>query len=196
MAGNKKGVLLIVPATMVARGFESILNSVGEFQVTGIISDLSHNNEIRLRCVDADLIVMDPQALDFNERQNAKTVLQAYTDAPVVALQTTILNEEFLKGYDEVINLYDSPSTIIRKLRAALTVKNDSQHTDGEELSTREKEILIAVAQGMQNKEIADKYFISVNTVITHRKNITKKTGIRSVAGLTVYAMLNNLIEI
>lgn len=66
---------------------------------------------------------------------------------------------------------------------------------DNGELSTREKEILVCVAKGMLNKEIADACNISVNTVITHRKNITRKTGIRTVAGLTVYALLNRLID-
>lgn len=68
--------------------------------------------------------------------------------------------------------------------------------TEGEELSAREKEILVAVAKGMLNKEIADQYNISIYTVITHRKNITRKTGIKTVAGLTVYALLNNLLDI
>ena len=68
---------------------------------------------------------------------------------------------------------------------------------DGEsELSDREKEILVCVAKGMINKEIADTLSISVNTVITHRRNITHKIGIRSIPGLTVYAILNNLIDI
>ena len=65
-----------------------------------------------------------------------------------------------------------------------------------QELSDREKEILVSVAQGLLNKEIADKHHISINTVITHRKNITRKTGIKTVPGLTVYAILNNLIDI
>ena len=52
------------------------------------------------------------------------------------------------------------------------------------------------MAKGMLNKEIADLYNISVYTVITHRKNITRKTGIKSIAGLTIYALLNNLIEV
>ena len=63
-------------------------------------------------------------------------------------------------------------------------------------LSDREKEILVSVAQGLLNKEIADRHNISINTVITHRKNITRKTGIKTVAGLTVYAILNGLIDI
>ena len=65
-----------------------------------------------------------------------------------------------------------------------------------EELSEREKEILVSVAMGMLNKEIADKFNISIYTVISHRKNITRKIGIRSVAGLTVYALMNGLLDI
>ena len=65
-----------------------------------------------------------------------------------------------------------------------------------EELSGREKEILVSVARGLLNKEIADRHNISINTVITHRKNITRKTGIKTVAGLTAYAILNNFIDI
>jgi len=73
---------------------------------------------------------------------------------------------------------------------------NAEQDNDSDTLSEREKEILVSVAKGMINKEIADKHNISINTVITHRKNITRKTGIKTVAGLTVYAILNNLIDV
>ena len=74
--------------------------------------------------------------------------------------------------------------------------KNEPVRPDESELSDREKEILVCVAKGMLNKEIADAESISIHTVITHRKNITRKTGIKTVAGLTVYALLNNLIDI
>ncbi len=73
--------------------------------------------------------------------------------------------------------------------------ESDAPRGEGGELSAREKEILVAVAKGMLNKEIADLYNISIYTVISHRKNITRKTGIKTVAGLTVYALLNNLID-
>jgi len=69
------------------------------------------------------------------------------------------------------------------------------EDSDASPLSQREKEILVSVARGMLNKEIADQYNLSIHTVITHRKNITRKTGIKTVAGLTVYALLNNLID-
>ena len=73
---------------------------------------------------------------------------------------------------------------------------NEAESADSsEKLSARELEILTGVAQGLLNKEIASKYNISIHTVITHRKNIARKTGIRTIAGLTAYAILNNLLE-
>ena len=62
-------------------------------------------------------------------------------------------------------------------------------------LSDREKEVLVCVAKGMINKEIANKLNISVHTVVSHRKNITAKTGIKTIAGLTLYALLNNMLD-
>ena len=63
-------------------------------------------------------------------------------------------------------------------------------------LSDREKEVVVSLVQGMSNKEIADHLFISVNTVITHRRNIARKLQIHSPAGLTIYAIVNGLVDI
>ena len=63
-------------------------------------------------------------------------------------------------------------------------------------LSDREKDVIVALVQGMANKEIADHLCISVNTVITHRRNIARKLQIHSPAGLTIYAIVNGLIDI
>ena len=67
---------------------------------------------------------------------------------------------------------------------------------DSEALSDRERDVIIGVVQGLQNKEIADRLCISVNTVITHRRNIARKLQIHSPAGLTIYAILNGLVDI
>jgi DNA-binding CsgD family transcriptional regulator len=61
-------------------------------------------------------------------------------------------------------------------------------------LTNRETEVLRLVTQGLMNKEIADKLGISLHTVISHRKNLTEKLGIKTVSGLTVYAMMHKLI--
>ena len=72
-----------------------------------------------------------------------------------------------------------------------------SQNPDnGETLSERERDVIISVVQGMSNKEIADHLCISINTVITHRRNIARKLQIHSAAGLTIYAIVNNLVDI
>lgn len=63
-------------------------------------------------------------------------------------------------------------------------------------LSAREIEVLVLIAQGMINKEIADRLGISLTTVISHRKNITEKLGIRSVSGLTIYAVMNGYVSL
>ena len=66
---------------------------------------------------------------------------------------------------------------------------------EGNLLSARELDVLKRVASGYSNKRIAEDLFISIHTVISHRKNITEKTGIKSVSGLTIYAILNKLID-
>ena len=67
--------------------------------------------------------------------------------------------------------------------------------TTGHELSAREIEVLVLITKGLINKEIADKLNICLTTVITHRKNITEKLGIKSVSGLTIYAVMNGYVE-
>ena len=85
---------------------------------------------------------------------------------------------------------------LVLSMMASEESEGNAPSDDFEVLSQREKEILAAVAHGKTNKEIADELFISINTVVTHRKNIARKTGINSIAGLTVYAILNHIVEI
>lgn len=86
----------------------------------------------------------------------------------------------------------------VRRLEGQPTVSVSKTHAaqEQEELSDREKEVLIEIVKGLSNKEVAEKLFISVHTVITHRKNIVRKLNIHSSAGLTIYAIVNNMIDI
>lgn len=111
------------------------------------------------------------------------------------------INEEWLANHSNIEDQLFVPA--IRLLEKK--IKNDGissrlsdiiKSVEGKDgVSEREKDIIVCLVQGMSNKEIADHLFISVNTVITHRRNIAKKLDIRSVAGLTIYAIANNLID-
>lgn len=70
------------------------------------------------------------------------------------------------------------------------------ESTNSDDLSEREKEVVRLVVRGLSNKEIAEQMFISANTVMTHRRNIARKTQIHSPAGLTIYAIVNGLINL
>ena len=188
-------MLLIIPSRIIARGMEGVFHDLGEFSVEGILTDLSRTSEVRLKNMDVELIVVDPVIFDYASRASGRSRIAEYSDAAVVALQTVPMEDDVWRQYDEMVNLYDLPPVIIKKLRTVLANRSETPKSDSQELSAREKEILVCVAKGMLNKEIADLYNISIYTVITHRKNITRKTGIKTVAGLTVYALLNNLID-
>ena len=88
----------------------------------------------------------------------------------------------------------DNESTIIDKINNLFSDAKRKASDTQTELSQRETEVLRLIASGMMNKEIADKLGISINTVLTHRKNLTAKLGIRSVSGLSFYAMMNGII--
>jgi len=95
----------------------------------------------------------------------------------------------------DTIYLNDTQNQIVEKLRHALNSFIHEKNTIIASLTERETEILKLVALGNASKEIADKLSISTHTVITHRKNITEKLGIKSISGLTVYAILNKIID-
>ena len=110
-------------------------------------------------------------------------------------------NEEWLLNHSNVEEMLFVPA--IRLLEQRLKTDDVSarissmiQQAEGKEaISEREKEIIVCLVQGMSNKEIACQLFISINTVITHRRNIVRKLQIHSLAGLTIYAIANNLID-
>lgn len=96
--------------------------------------------------------------------------------------------------FDHLLFVDDSKSEIKKKL-SEIFRQNSEQSEKNTDLSAREKTILTLVAKGKTNQEIADELFISTHTVISHRKNITRKLGIKTVAGLAVYAVINNLAD-
>lgn len=127
-----------------------------------------------------------------------KLDLSSYKDIQLIKLIDTrpdYLEADFSKS--EMLFIDDNETAILHILKRnlALMDKNSPNSKSESELSDRELDIVREVALGKTNKEIAENLFISTHTVITHRKNITRKLGIKTVSGLTVYALLNKLIK-
>ena len=191
---KKAKILLVEKSPIVAQGLTALLNEGASFEVAAVADSLDRIAE-RLIVVKPDLIVLNPQLVDYSKRHSFRSLFQDSPQVPIVALVYSYFDQQWLRSFNGIIEITDDRKHIESVLNEVAQADNGhSESPELYELSEREREVLVEVANGLSNKEIATKLHISVHTVITHRKNIVKKTGIKSVAGLTVYAMLNNLM--
>lgn len=160
-------------------GFKSILESKGIVSV----DFCSEFNRDGRQDFNTDIYVTDPVTaisnIDFFLPRRSRTIIVTDLDsANLSQFRTICRNDEALKI-----------SSLIDRIIQDIT---DTPSSEGV-LSPREEEVLRGIAGGKTNKEIAEELCISVNTVITHRKNLSSKLGIRSVSGLSLYALMNGL---
>ena len=117
------------------------------------------------------------------------------------ALYDIFTCEKDLRMHCQVEDDIFVPAVQILENQVALTAQPadaqaENKETAGNVLSEREQEIVHWVVCGLSNTQIGERLFISPNTVLTHRKNIARKLDIHSVAGLTIYAIVNGIVEI
>ena len=183
----KQRLLIVEPSEVIVEGLKAVLESQIRFKVLEPELGVARLQE-RLAAVRPDIVLINPTMLaDVDSLRRQQTMA-------VVALVYQYVEREVLKNYDAVVDIRDSRAVIIETL-AQVSPGESEAGKSNYELTKRETAVLVQLAQGKTNKEIADALNVSVHTVISHRKNITHKTGIKSVAGLTIYAMLNNLID-
>lgn len=193
MGKSKYNVIIIEPSDIIVRGLSSLLDEAEQFRVVDTFPDISKFQEHNSPKQVADIVVINPALVSYGKRGVIRTL---FPELKLVALLYSYVDRETLVQFDESIEVYDKPSKIIHKLEQMASNDESMKSTaEAGDLSDREKEILVAVAKGMINKEIADLHNISIHTVMAHRKNISRKTGIKSVSGFVVYALLNNYIE-
>lgn len=186
-------VAIIEPSAIIAEGVATLAGRSGEFEVVYSGGDMRMLIE-RFAMVAPDVVIVGSQMVGANN-QSLRVAYPELQSVTLALLSTTVCDEEVMRQFDGVVNIYDGQAQIIRKLHAAVEQGETNPYSDSHDLSERERDVLILVAKGKTNKEIADELNISIHTVMSHRKNITHKTGIKSVAGLTVYALLNNLLD-
>lgn len=185
-------VAIIEPSPIIQIGLREVIGKSTNFEVVGILTDINRI-EAQLAVLRADIVIINPTVIEFHRRTNIKALIP---DTILVALLYSYVDNDIMRQFSGIIEAYDDTTKIHNTLQAATTQTNDLETSDAnEDLSEREREILVAVAKGMMNKEIATLYNLSIHTVISHRKNISRKTGIKSVSGFVVYALFNNLLE-
>jgi DNA-binding CsgD family transcriptional regulator len=143
------------------------------------------------------IIFLDLQILVGEPGIFLEKIKKIYSSCILVGISEHQINDRLLPYFDYLILVEELEEKIVKTLRLIYhpELYEYSRVENIQIISDRESDILKCVAQGLTNKEISEKLNISVHTVITHRKNITFKLGIKTIAGLTVYAILKNIIS-
>jgi DNA-binding NarL/FixJ family response regulator len=189
--------ILVIDSYLVRKGMVSILNRMQgvrvlkEFGATQPFVAYVENHPVDFIIIGQsgfdrsfDLFLSKPELLEKTILLQDFSTDNSMVKSPVSDVQTSI-------------HLMEDKETLKRKIEnlPGYHIKKDSEN-HFMKLSPREITILKLVCGGLTNRQIADKLFLSAHTVITHRKNISGKLGIKSVSGLTIYAIVNNIITI
>lgn len=197
MANINLKIVIADPSIIIRNGLELQLKRMAGFRFHIIeIANVEMLTDA-LRINKPDILIVNPAMIGGLLLSSLKEECGCHS-MKCVALIYSAIDTMRLRAFEEQIGIYDSPDEIKLKLERLnaeeLTVEEetDEQHV----LSTREKEIVVCVVKGMTNREIASSLFLSTHTVITHRRNIARKLQIHSASGLTIYAIVNKLVEL
>lgn len=193
MKNNK--IIIVEISPVISSGLSSFFNDMSQMTVASVVDNIEDLQD-KMIIHNPDVLIINPMMLGYTINNFFKNLNQNYPNIISIALVTSYIDKNILKYFKDVIELNDNKQKVVNKILNLLNSNDESSsQNESVDLSNREEDVLVCVAKGMTNKEISDMLNISVHTVITHRKNIVRKTGIKSVAGLTVYALLNNLLE-
>ena len=189
-----KKVLAVAETSYIIR--KGLVYVLSQSPLVNKVVELKEMDDInyQIDILQPDAVLINPMLLGHT-RQNIRQQLNLPKGTAIIALVYNLIDEQFYRNYDAVLKINDSELKIEETLQTALSKKENAEN-EQEDLSDREKEILISVVKGMSNKEIADHHNISIHTVITHRRNMARKLNIHSISGLTIYAIINKLVDI
>ena len=194
MKSNNK-IIIVEPSPIVSAGLASFFDDIKQVSIVSQLDRIDRMEE-KLAAYNPDVLIINPLLIAYDTNEQFLKLCRDFSNVIPVALVTSYVDASILKQFKEVIEINDCKQKVVTKIFNLLSdnkLTQDKPESVG--LSNRETDVLVALVKGMTNKEISDKLFISIHTVITHRKNIIRKTGIKSVSGLTVYALLNNLVD-
>ena len=188
---RKIDIMIVEPSDIIIEGLTSIFNNYNDINIIATLSDTEILHE-KIISANPNIIIINPTLLNPLEKQKLNLLIQNRINTSLIALVYQYIESSSLHIFDNTIDIRAPKSSIVQTVRDCYNSQK-GKISESYELSERETSVLILVAKGLSSKEIAENLNISVHTVNTHRKNITHKTGIKSVAGLAVYAMIHNL---
>ncbi len=195
---RKKKVLIVEPSIIIKEGLIKILGKSPELDVLRP-SDGTEDYAERISVARPDILLINPTVMPYFKRYPVYSLAQEYPHMTIIALVYQYIDNSILHAFHSVLEIRESAERIVDIILEAYASTSDRAEmldpAGGHELTRRETDVLVLVAKGLMSKEIAERLHISVHTVISHRKNITRKTNIKSVAGLALYALMNNLME-
>lgn len=194
---TRYNIVLIEPSVIVQQGIKSLLKNSEVFYITHVFQDFHTYENTPISSV-YQIVMLNPSLVNNYKQYSAKSLFAKHPGVIVVGFVYNYSDIDTLESFDGILNLYMTEGQLVKKLVKIIENQennNSSKSADNVDLTEREQEILVSVAIGLTNKEIADKHNISVHTVMSHRKNISRKIGIKTVSGLTIYAIFNNLIS-
>lgn len=188
-------IILVETSPLISEGVAGMLKQTGIHCRLSVV-DTPEEAELLFQKLTCRLIIINP-SLFYNNTKMFNSLKGRFGQVKWVGLVYAWHPPELLAMFDGLITAADSPQSVEATLKKLLEEDNsDEQESLQDILTGREIDVLRLLATGHANKEIADKLHISIHTVITHRKNISQKTGIKSVSGLTIYAVTQKLISI
>ena len=195
---NNVSVKIAVAETsvIIRSGLTTVLKRLPNLNVVPIEVSSPESLQSYIHLHTPDILIVNPTFggwfdLPAFKAENGKV------ETKYLALVCSVIDSNSLKEYDAHLSICDDPETIATKINQLLcTDEEEEKESEQETLSQREKEIITCVVKGMTNKAIADQLYLSIHTVITHRRNIARKLQIHSPAGLTIYAIVNKLVEL
>jgi len=183
-------IIIAEPSYLMKRGISAVISDIVQAELIFMDELQELNNYLETNPV--DLVFIDEHLL--GDKTKRDLFFQLQSDARYIVLTNDRQEIPARKKFTEVISRNAPKEKLIPLLEKALGDSPVENRKKSAIISERENEVLKQVALGYTNQQIADRLFISKHTVISHRKNITSKLGIKTVSGLTVYAVLNNLI--
>lgn len=193
---NRVKFIVAEKSYLVRKGIVSIINRMESAVVSKEIENLESINSLILQ-IQPSFIVINPNLLPEAEHFRNFDIGIDLSEKGVAIVSGQHHRRGMINRFREYIHIDEEKAEIISKLKKLIepSISAKDNLNMSHELSEREKTILRHVAMGLTNKEIAKRLFLSAHTVMTHRKNITNKLDIKTISGLTVYAILNNLIS-